>query len=96
MSVNHFTVTVILFYLQNAANNDRILNSIFGISGKKLNKVSDMISSNGFYMFTGQSTLIMIAVYKETCGHKTVVCDEGYYHDKSQIPSQYVRPLRRK
>lgn len=34
-----------------------------GISGKKLNKVSDMISSHGFYMFTGQSTLIMIAVY---------------------------------
>lgn len=29
MRVNHFTVTVILFYLQKAANNDRILNSIF-------------------------------------------------------------------
>lgn len=63
MSVNHFTVTVILFYLQNAANNDRILNSIFGISGKKLNKVTHMISCHGFCMFTGQSTLIIITVH---------------------------------
>lgn len=34
-----------------------------GISGKKLNKITHMISCHGFCMFTGQSTLIMITVH---------------------------------